>query len=132
MVEVVERAHSQVVGRLLLGVRRGHGGAGLDPRLTPRMLLIPLERIRRRQTRPDRWLPESTSRQPWSAARSARSPLFLAMPMSREFATDMAIFSHDLTFEFPQPVLDAAEAFGDRIRSEAGRKTQGTCVICRW
>jgi len=119
VVEVVERAHSQVVGRLLL-----ESGVAMvvpdDPRLT-QDVLIPLERIG--DAKPGQIVVARIDKPP-TLERGAVGEITAVLGHADEpgIATDMAIFSHDLTFEFPQPVLDAAEAFGDRIDQKLAEK----------
>lgn len=119
VVEVVERAHRQVVGRLLL-----ESGVAMvvpdDPRLT-QDVLIPLERIG--DAKPGQIVVARIDKPP-TLERGAVGEITAVLGHADEpgIATDMAIFSHDLTFEFPQPVLDAADAFGDRIDQKLAEK----------
>ncbi len=112
VVEVVERAHPQVVGRLLI-----ESGVAMvvpdDPRLT-QDVLIPLDRVG--QARPGQIVVARIVREP-TLERGAVGEISAVLGQADEpgIATDIAIFSHDLPGEFPEPVLAQAAAFGDRI-----------------
>ncbi|MDR9389565.1 MAG: ribonuclease R [Wenzhouxiangella sp.] len=112
VVEVVERAHEQVVGRLVID-------AGLasvvpdDPRLT-QDILIPLDRLH--EASPGQIVVARIT-QPPSTRRSAMAEVVQVLGQADEpgIATDIAIASHQLPFEFPQAVLDEASRWGDAI-----------------
>ncbi len=118
VVEVVERAHRQVVGRLLL-----ESGVAMvvpdDPRLT-QDVLIPLERIG--DAKPGQIVVARIDKPP-TMERGAVGEITAVLGHADEpgIATDIAIFSHDLTYEFPEPVLAAADAFGDQIDQELAK-----------
>ena len=112
IVEVVERAHRQVVGRLLL-----ESGVAMvvpdDPRLT-QDVLIPLDRIG--NATPGQIVVARIDKPP-SLERGAVGEITAVLGHADEpgIATDMAIFSHDLPSDFPEEVEAAAQAFGDKI-----------------
>ncbi|NDY94730.1 ribonuclease R [Wenzhouxiangella limi] len=112
IVEVVERAHAQVVGRLMIE----SGVATVvpdDPRLT-QDILIPLERVG--DASPGQIVVARIERPP-SAHRGPVGELIAVLGQADEpgIATDMAVFSYQLPAEFPDEVADQAKAFGDEI-----------------
>lgn len=112
IVEVVERAHRQVVGRLLL-----ESGVAMvvpdDPRLT-QDVLIPLDRVG--NATPGQIVVARIDKPP-SLERGAVGEITAVLGHADEpgIATDMAIFSHDLPSDFPEAVEAEAQAFGERI-----------------
>ncbi len=112
IVEVVERAHSQVVGRLLI-----ESGIAMvvpdDPRLT-QDVLIPLEGIG--DARPGQIVVARIVRLP-SLERGPVGEIIAVLGQADEpgIATDIAIFSHQLRVDFPAAALSAAQAFGEHI-----------------
>ncbi|AKS42029.1 ribonuclease R [Wenzhouxiangella marina] len=120
IVEVVERAHRQVVGRLLL-----ESGVAVvvpdDPRLT-QDILIPLERVG--EATPGQIVVARIEKPP-TRERAPVGEIIRVLGHADEpgMATDIAIFGHGLPDEFPDPVLAQAKAYGDRIDPEiAGRR----------
>ncbi len=112
IVEVVERAHRQIVGRLMIE----SGVATLvpdDPRLT-QDVLIPLDKIANAQ--PGQIVVARIVRMP-STNRAAMGEVTAVLGHADEpgIATEIAIFGHDLPQEFPDEVSDQAKAYGDRI-----------------
>ncbi|MCH8478784.1 MAG: ribonuclease R [Wenzhouxiangella sp.] len=112
IVEVVERAHPTVVGRLLLE----SGVASVvpdDPRLT-QDVWIPLERVG--AAKPGQIVVARIDKVP-SLERAAVGEIVAVLGHADEpgMATDIAIFSHGLVAEFPEAVTTAAEAFGSVI-----------------
>ena len=121
IVEVVERAHAQVVGRLLI-----ESGIAMvvpdDPRLT-QDVLIPLERVGK--ATPGQIVVARIDKPP-TFERGPVGEIVAVLGQSDEpgIATDIAIFSHQLPVEFPHEAAAEAEAFGDRIDPEiASRRT---------
>jgi ribonuclease R len=112
IVEIVERAHTQVVGRLLID-----SGIAMvvpdDPRLT-QDVLIPLESVG--QATPGQIVVARIVKPPTSE-RGPVGEITAVLGHADEpgIATDMAVFSHDLPDEFPAEVSTAADAFGDHI-----------------
>jgi ribonuclease R len=115
IVEVVERAHRQVVGRLMIesGVAQVVPD---DPRLT-QDILIPLDRTG--DARPGQIVVARIERMP-AMDRSAMGEVIAVLGHADEpgIATDIAIFSHDLPQEFPEEVVAQADRFGDCIDPE--------------
>ncbi|MFW5815881.1 MAG: ribonuclease R [Wenzhouxiangella sp.] len=114
IVEVVERAHAQVVGRLMIE----SGVATVvpdDPRLT-QDILIPLERVG--DARPGQIVVARIERPP-SLQRGPVGELIAVLGQADEpgIATDMAVFSYQLPAEFPDQVIADAQAFGAEIDS---------------
>jgi ribonuclease R len=112
IVEVVERAHTQVVGRLMVE----SGVATVvpdDPRMT-HDVIIPLERIGK--ATPGQIVVARIDRPP-SAHRGPVGELIAVLGQADEpgIATDMAVFSYQLPDKFSEEVLAAASAFGDAI-----------------
>ncbi len=112
IVEVVERAHRQVVGRLMLE----SGVASVipdDPRLT-QDILIPLDKTG--QGKPGQIVVARIERMP-TIERQPTGEVIAVLGHADEpgIATDIAIFGHDLPQEFPDEVLREAEGFGERI-----------------
>lgn len=114
IVEVVERVHQKVVGRLLL-----ESGLAMvvpdDPRLI-HDVLIPLERVGKAS--PGQIVVARIDKPP-TVERSAVGEVIAVLGQADEpgMATDIAIFSHGLEPEFPEPVLTQAASFGDVIDS---------------
>jgi len=112
IVEVVERAHRQVVGRLMME----SGVASVipdDPRLT-QDIRIPLDKTG--NGKPGQIVVARIERMP-SMERAPTGEVIAVLGHADEpgIATDIAIFGHDLPQDFPDEVLHQAEAFGDRI-----------------
>lgn len=112
IVEVVERAHAQVVGRLLI-----ESGIAMvvpdDPRLT-QDVLIPLDRVGK--ARPGQIVVARIDKVP-TVERGPVGEIIAVLGQADEpgIATEIAIFSHQLRVEFPAPAVAEAEAFGERI-----------------
>ncbi len=112
IVEVVERAHRQVVGRLLL-----ESGVAMvvpdDPRLT-QDVLVPMDRVG--NASPGQIVVARIDKPP-TLERAAVGEITAVLGKADEpgIATDMAIFSHDLPAEFDPAVIDEAKAFGATI-----------------
>ncbi len=112
IVEIVERAHTQVVGRFLLE-------SGLatvvpdDPRLT-QDVRIPLEAVG--NAKPGQIVVARITHSP-TAERGPVGEISAVLGQADEpgIATDVAIFSHDLPHEFPAEVSESADAFGASI-----------------
>jgi ribonuclease R len=116
IVEVLERAHTQVAGRLLI-----ESGVAMvvpdDPRMT-HDILVPAEGIG--DAGPGQVVVVRIVKQP-SARRSAVGEIVAVLGHADEpgIATDIAIYSHQLPCEFDDEVIAAARAFGDEIEAEA-------------
>jgi len=112
IVEVLERAHAQVAGRLVV-----ESGIAVvvpdDPRLT-QDILVPSERIGKAS--PGQVVVVRIDKPP-SATRGAVGEIIAVLGHADEpgIATDIAIYSHQLPGDFPPEVVAAAEAFGDRV-----------------
>jgi ribonuclease R len=120
IVEVVERAHRQVVGRLMLE----SGVAAVipdDPRLT-QDILIPLDKTGK--AKPGQIVVARIERMPsLDQAPTGEVTAILGHADEPGIATDIAIFGHDLPQEFPEPVIEEAQAFGEKIDAGiAGRR----------
>jgi ribonuclease R len=121
IVEVVERAHRQVVGRLLL-----ESGVAMvvpdDPRLT-QDVLIPLERVGK--ATPGQIVVARIEKPP-TMERGAVGEITAVLGQADEpgIATEIAVFSHDLPDQFSAEVESAAAAFGEVIDADkaAARK----------
>ncbi len=119
IVEVVERVHQKVVGRLLL-----ESGVAMvvpdDPRLI-HDVLIPLERVGK--ATPGQIVVARIDKPP-TMERSAVGEIVAVLGQADEpgIATDIAIFSHGLEPEFPEQVLAQAGDFGDVIDAEIAEK----------
>ncbi len=115
IVEVVERAHSQVVGRLLI-----ESGLAMvvpdDPRLT-QDVLIPLERVGKAS--PGQIVVARIDKPP-SVERGPVGEIVAVLGRADEpgIATDIAIFSHQLPLDFPAEVVSESEVFGEHIDSD--------------
>ncbi|MGY6554538.1 MAG: ribonuclease R [Wenzhouxiangella sp.] len=115
IVEIVERAHVQVVGRLLV-----ESGIAMvvpdDPRLT-QDVLIPLDRVGKAS--PGQIVVARIDKPP-TFERGAVGEIIAVLGQADEpgIATDIAIFSHQLQVEFPPAALEQAHAFGDQIDPE--------------
>jgi len=115
IVEVLERAHEKIVGRLVI-----EGGAAFvvpdDPKLVHDVVI------------PDPKIGEATPgkivvaliRTPPGANRAPVGELVAVLGHSDEpgMATQIAMFNHGLPDKFPAAVLTEAEAFGDRVDPE--------------
>jgi ribonuclease R len=112
IVEVLERAHTQVAGRLLI-----ESGVAMvvpdDPRLT-QDILVPSDRVGK--AGPGQIVVVRIDRPP-TLERSAVGEIIAILGHADEpgIATDIAIYSHQLPHEFPGEVVEQAEAFGDEI-----------------
>jgi ribonuclease R len=115
IVEVLERAHTQVAGRLLI-----ESGVAMvvpdDPRLT-QDILVPSDRIGK--AGPGQIVVVRIDRPP-TLERSAVGEIIAVLGSADEpgIATDIAIYSHQLPFEFPAEVVTQAEDFGDSINPD--------------
>lgn len=119
IVEVLERAHAQVAGRLLVE----SGVATVvpdDPRLT-HDILVPSERIGKAS--PGQVVVVRIDKPP-TMKRSAVGEIIAVLGHADEpgIATDIAIYSHQLPWEFPDEVVAEAEAFGDEVPPETAGK----------
>ncbi len=119
IVEVVERVHQKVVGRLLL-----ESGVAMvvpdDPRLI-HDVLVPLERVGK--ATPGQIVVARIDKPP-TMERAAVGEIIAVLGQADEpgMATDIAIFSHGLEPEFPAEVLAQAEGFGERIDQAVASK----------
>ncbi|MEE4330510.1 MAG: ribonuclease R, partial [Wenzhouxiangella sp.] len=119
IVEVVKRAHRQVVGRLLLD-----SGVAMvvpdDPRLI-HDVLVPLDQVG--DARPGQ-IVVAAIRKPPTPERAPVGEITAVLGHADEpgIATDIAIFSHDLPAEFPSEVLAEAASFGDAIDSDTAAR----------
>jgi len=116
IVEVLERRTREVVGRL-------HVDAGLaylvadNPRVTHRVLVPELERG---GAEPGQVVIVEITRPPSRTAQPVgRVSRVLGEHGAPGMETEIAIHSHGLPGAFPQPVLDEAAAFGERIPGAA-------------
>lgn len=116
LVEVLERAHQRVVGRFVL-----ESGVAVvvpdDPRLS-QDILIPLEDAA--QAKPGQIVVAQLTEAP-TAVRSPVGRIVAVLGGADEpgMATEIAIHSHQLPFEFPGEVVQAAERYGDTIPEAA-------------
>ncbi len=121
IVEIVERAHTQVVGRLLI-----ESGIAMvvpdDPRLT-QDVLIPLERVGK--ATPGQIVVARIDKPP-SFERGPVGEIVAVLGQADEpgIATDIAIFSHQLRVDFPDEAVAEAEAYGERINPEIAARRQ--------
>lgn len=112
IVEVVHRAHEQVVGRLMI-----EGGVASvvpdNPKLTQE-ILIPIKDIG--EATPGQIVVARLVQAP-TMQRLAVGAIVATLGHADEpgIATEIAIHSHDLPFEFPQEVIEEAERFGSAI-----------------
>jgi len=112
IVEVVERVHAQVVGRLLI-----ESGVAMvvpdDPRLT-QDVLVPLDKVGKAS--PGQIVVARIDKPP-TLDRGPVGEITAVLGHADEpgIATDVAIFSHQLPLEFPEGVLAQADAFGEHI-----------------
>jgi len=119
IVEVIERARSQIVGRLKI-----EGGTAFvvpdDPKLT-HDVLIP-ERTHS-QARPGKIVVARITRPP-SLEGAPLGEIVSVLGHADEpgMATEIAIFNHQLPDAFPDPVLAEAEAFGEHIDPQVAAK----------
>lgn len=116
IVEVVERVHTQVAGRLLID----SGVATVvpdDPRLT-QDILIPPERVGK--AKPGQVVVVRIDKPP-TVKRGAVGEIIAVLGHADEpgIATDIAVYSHQLPWEFPEAVNREAEAFGAEIDQAA-------------
>lgn len=112
IVEIIERAHTRVAGRLLM-----ESGVAMvvpdDPRLT-QDILVPADRIGK--AGPGQIVVVRIDRPP-TMERAAVGEIIAVLGQADEpgIATDIAIYSHDLPHKFPESVVQEAEAFGDHV-----------------
>jgi len=112
IVEVLERVHSQVAGRLLV-----ESGVAMvvpdDPRLT-QDILVPPERVGK--ATPGQVVVVRIDKPP-TLHRGAVGEIIAVLGHADEpgIATDIAVYSHQLPWEFPDAVVSAAESFGETI-----------------
>jgi len=112
IVEVLERVHTQIAGRLLIE----SGVATVvpdDPRLTQDILLTKADIDR---ASPGQIVVVRIDKPP-TVHRSAVGEIIAVLGKADEpgIATDIAIYSHDLPAEFPAAVVRAAEACGSEV-----------------
>lgn len=112
IVEVVERVHTQVAGRLLIE----SGVATVvpdDPRMTQE-IIVPPERVG--EARPGQVVVVRIDKPP-TMKRGAVGEIIAVLGHADEpgIATDIAVYSHQLPWEFPEAVLREAEAFGEAV-----------------
>ena len=121
IVEIVERAHTQVVGRLLI-----ESGIAMvvpdDPRLT-QDVLIPLERVGK--ATPGQIVVARIDKPP-SFERGPVGEIVAVLGQADEpgIATDIAIFSHQLRVEFPEEAVAEAQAYGENINPDIAARRQ--------
>ena len=112
IVEVVERAHQQIVGRFML-----ESGIALvvpdDPRLT-QDVLVPLDQVADAQ--PGQIVVVHIDHPP-TMERGPVGHIYRVLGRADEpgIATDMAIFAHQLPDEFPDAVLAEAKGLGETV-----------------
>jgi ribonuclease R len=112
IVEVLERVHAQVAGRLLI-----ESGVAMvvpdDPRLT-QDILVPPERVG--NATPGQVVVVRIDKPP-TMQRGAVGEIIAVLGHADEpgIATDIAVYSHQLPWEFPEAVVREAESFGDEI-----------------
>jgi len=112
IVEVVERAHQQIVGRFML-----ESGIALvvpdDPRLT-QDVLVPLDQVADAQ--PGQIVVVHIDHPP-TMERGPVGHIYRVLGRADEpgIATDMAIFAHQLPDEFPEAVLAEAKGLGEMV-----------------
>jgi ribonuclease R len=112
VVEVIERAHAQIVGRFV-----AEGGVASvvpdDPRLTHDVLIPDAGRA---DAQPGKIVVARITRPP-SINRAPLGEIVTVLGHADEpgMATQIAIFNHQLPDEFPDAVVREAEAFGDSI-----------------
>ena len=112
IVEVLERVHTQVAGRLLI-----ESGVAMvvpdDPRLT-QDILVPPERVGK--ATPGQVVVVRIDKPP-TMKRGAVGEIIAVLGHADEpgIATDIAVYSHQLPWEFPEAVISEAEAFGDEV-----------------
>ncbi|HSH27568.1 MAG TPA: ribonuclease R, partial [Wenzhouxiangella sp.] len=117
---VLERAHTQVAGRLLI-----ESGVAVvvpdDPRLT-QDILVPTERVGK--AKPGQVVVVRIDKPP-TMTRSAVGEIIAVLGHADEpgIATDIAIYSYQLPLEFPDETLAEETAFGEEINPDsiAGR-----------
>ncbi len=115
IVEVVHRAHEQIVGRLMI-----EGGVASvvpdNPKLTQE-ILIPIEDIG--DATPGQIVVARLVQVP-TMQRAAVGAIVATLGHADEpgIATEIAIHSHDLPSEFPDEVIEEAERFGGAIDPE--------------
>ncbi len=121
IVEVVERAHTQVVGRLLI-----ESGIAMvvpdDPRLT-QDVLIPLEGVGK--ATPGQIVVARIDKPP-SFERGPVGSIVAVLGQADEpgIATDIAIFSHQLRVDFPDEAVAEAEDYGESINPDIAARRQ--------
>ena len=112
IVEVLERAHAQVAGRLLV-----ESGVAVvvpdDPRLT-QDILVPTEHIGK--AKPGQVVVVRIDKPP-TLKRGAVGEIIAVLGHADEpgIATDIAVYSHQLPWEFPEEVTREAEGFGSEV-----------------
>lgn len=112
IVEVVERVHTQVAGRLLI-----ESGVAMvvpdDPRMT-QDILVPPERVGK--AKPGQVVVVRIDKPP-TMKRGAVGEIIAVLGHADEpgIATDIAVYSHQLPWEFPEAVVREAEAFGAEV-----------------
>jgi len=112
IVEILERAHSRVVGRLVID-----GGIAMlvpdDPRLT-QDILIPLDTVA--EAKPGQIVVAEILKPP-TLERAAVGAIVAVLGQADEpgMATEIAIFGHDLPSLFPAEAEQEAATFGERI-----------------
>lgn len=112
IVEVVERVHAQVAGRLLID-----SGVAVvvpdDPRLT-QDILVPSERVGK--ARSGEVVVVQINKPP-TLKRGAVGEIIAVLGHADEpgIATDIAVYSHQLPWEFPEEVVQESERFGDAV-----------------
>jgi len=112
IVEVLERARAQVVGRLVM-----EGGAAFvvpdDPKLTHDIIIPDPSHA---EARPGKIVVARITRPP-ALDRPPLGEIVSVLGHADEpgMATRIAIFNHQLPDEFPDPVVAEAKAFGDRV-----------------
>jgi ribonuclease R len=115
IVEVVERVHTQVAGRLLIE----SGVATVvpdDPRMTQE-ILVPSERVG--EAKPGQVVVVRIDKPP-TMKRGAVGEIIAVLGHADEpgIATDIAVYSHQLPWEFPEAVTGEAESFGAEVNPD--------------
>ncbi|WP_181918312.1 MULTISPECIES: ribonuclease R [unclassified Wenzhouxiangella] len=116
IVEVVERVHAQVAGRLLIE----SGVATVvpdDPRLT-QDILVPAERVGK--ATPGQVVVVRIDKPP-AMKRGAVGEIVAVLGHADEpgIATDIAVYSHQLPWEFPDEVVGEADSFDETIDADS-------------
>ncbi len=121
IVEVVERAHTQIVGRLMIESNVASVVPD-DPRLT-HDVMIPIDKIG--TARPGQIVVARIERWP-TPQRAPVGELIAVLGQADEpgIATDIAVFSYQLPDEFPEEVIAQASKYGEEIdHAIADRRT---------